>query len=157
MKRLMLCAGPVRREGWKTLDSNAAFGPDYLATIPPLPASVTRQQWDEIEWIHGITSFYPWEAKQLLTDLRAVLVPGGKLVLEQPDASTVAAAVLTDPDLVRWFFGDPAFRNPAHMNKWAYSPETLYALLREAGFERIVQTAALHHEPARDFRLEAYA
>jgi hypothetical protein len=157
MNRLMLCAGKSRREGWKTLDCNREHSPDVLALIPPLPLSVKVIQWDEIEWIHGITSFYPWEAKALLIELKDALVSGGKLVLEQPDAQYVAQAVIHDPQYVRWLFGDPQFRNPAHMNKWAYSPDSLSQLLREVGFERVIQAAALHHEPARDFRLEAFA
>jgi hypothetical protein len=157
MNRLMLCAGATRREGWKTLDSNGHAGPDFLALIPPLPASVKVIQWVEIEWIHGITSFYPWDAKELLTEIRGVLVPGGKLVLEQPDMQYVAQALIHDPQYVRWLFGDPQFKNPSHMNKWAYSPDSLYQLLREVGFERVVQMTAQHHEPARDFRMEAFA
>jgi hypothetical protein len=158
MNRLMLCSGGVRREGWQTLDCDPKFGPDYLASIPPLPAAIKQQRWNEIELIHGITSFYPWEAKPLLSELREVLAPSsGKLVLEQPNAHIVAQCVVGDPGCVRWFFGDPSFENPSHMNKWAYTPETLYALLRTVGFERIVQTDALHHEPTRDFRMEAYA
>lgn len=149
MNRLMLCAGPVRRTGWKTLDANPRHEPDYLASIPPLPSDVSGQLWDEIEWIHGIASFYPWEAKDLLGELAAVLSSGGKLILEQPDFRKASARE-------EWLFGDPAFRNPLHMNRWAYSPDSLTALLMETGFVQVDILAARHHSPARDFRAEAY-
>ena len=52
--RLLLCAGIVRRAGWKTLDVK---GGDFTAEIPPLPPGVRAIVWDEIEWVHGIGSF----------------------------------------------------------------------------------------------------
>lgn len=150
MNRLMLCAGASRRDGWKTLDANPKHEPDFLATIPPLPDSVKAVAWDEIEWIHGITSFYPWEGAQILKELKAVLVPGGKLILEQPDFNKVGQR----PE---WIFGDPSLTNPLHMNKWAYTPATLTAAMHKAGFSIIAIRVALHHLPERDFRIEAFA
>jgi hypothetical protein len=156
MNRLMLCSGITKREGWKTLDSNPAHNPDILASIPPLPAEVCAVQWDEIELIHGITSFYPWEAKQLLIEIRDVLAPGGKLVLEQPNLDYVVAALATGAGLVEWLFGDAQFENPAHMNKWAFSPRGLRDLLQFLGYARVEFHTAQHHNPVRDFRIEAY-
>src|ERR1043165_8190823 len=135
----MLCAGAIRREGWKTLDANPLFAPDYLASIPPLPDELKAEQWDEIEWIHGITSMYPWDAVEIIEEIRGVLAPGGKLVLEQPD--------LRYASRVEWLFGDPSFRNPLHMNRWAYTPATLEAALRLAGFTRMKLLPARHHLP----------
>jgi hypothetical protein len=145
----MLCAGLARREGWKTLDANPAYAPDYLASIPPLPDVVRAELWQEIEWIHGITSLYPWDAATLLEEIRAVLVPGGKLVLEQPD--------LAKADRTEWMFGDPSLRNPLHMNRWGYTPYSLAAALEQAGYPSIEILPAQHHLPARDFRIEAMA
>jgi len=157
----MLCSGSTRREGWKTLDSDPKHGPDFLASIPPLPAAVTRQEWDEIELIHGITTFEQWDVEPLLAALRTVLRPGGKLVLEQPDLYKVALAIVAaGPEgapPVAWVFGDPSFHNPAHMNQWAYNPGMLSRLLRKVGFAQIEKLPAQHHYQDRDFRIEAYA
>lgn len=147
--KLILCSGQTRREGWKTLDANPKNEPDFLAVIPPLPSEVKAVVWDEIELVHGITSFYPWEAETLLKELREVLSPGSKLVLEQPDLRKASHKV-------EWLFGDPSARNPLHMNRWAYDPESLLAALALAGFKRVDILTARHHEPARDFRAEAY-
>jgi hypothetical protein len=106
------------------------------------------KKWEEIELIHGITSFYPWEAETLLREIRQSLAPGGKLVLEQPDFRKC--------DRVEWIFGGPEFQEPLHMNRWAYSPNSLEALLREVGFEHCRQMEAQHHMPNRDFRIEAW-
>jgi predicted SAM-dependent methyltransferase len=146
----MLCAGIFRREGWKTLDADPRNRPDYLAAIPPLPEAVKGQRWEEIEWLHGITSFYPWDGAALLREIHDVLEPGGKLILEQPDFRKA----IEKPE---WLFGDALLREPLLMNRWAYTPESLMTALRKADFQRVDLLPAMHHNPARDFRLEAYA
>lgn len=155
MNRLMLCAGSMRRPGWKTLDADPKHAPDFLASIPPLPDAVKAQKWDEIEWIHGITSLYPWQAVQVLQEIRAVLAPGGRLVLEQPDARDAAERILAGDGSPQWLFGDPSHREPLIMNRWAYTPDSLRGLLREVGFGCVAQAVAQHHVPMRDFRMEA--
>lgn len=145
----MFCAGRMRRPGWKTLDADERASPDFLARIPPLPDGVASQKWDEIEWIHGITSVYPWEAEQLLVEIKNVLIPNGRLVLEQPDFAKA--------DRIEWIFGDPASRNPLIMNRWAYTPESLTGMLMAAGFQNVVVMPAEHHIRERDFRVEATA
>lgn len=147
--RLMIFSGNVRREGWKTLDCNHTCGAHFKGVIPPLPMSVKAVEWDEIEWIHGITSVYPWVAAELLAELRKVIKPGGKLTLEQPDFLIAAQR----PE---WIFGDPQFQNPLHMNHWGYTPLSLSRALSAAGFSRVDMLPAQHHIPERDFRAEAY-
>lgn len=146
MNRLMLMAGSTRREGWKTLDCKG--GVDFLATVPPLPAEVAAVRWGEIEWIHGITQLYPWDAETLLREIREVLTPGGVLVLEQPNFHIASSEE-------HWTYGDPSFKDPLHMVKWGYSPQSLSALLSLCGFSRQELKPAQHHVPARDFRIEA--
>lgn len=150
-------SGIHKREGWTTLDSDRDHGPDILASIPPLPEAVTSRKWDEIEWVHGITSLYPWEAAALLPQLRSALARGGKLVLEQPDAQKAIAAAAGNIDRLGWLFGDPSIGKAAHMNKWAYTPDTLAEALRLAGFRRADTLPAQHHNVERDFRMEAWA
>lgn len=149
MNCLILCAGKTHRSGWKTLDANPANEPDYLSRIPPLPEAVTAVSWDEIELIHGITSFYLWEAAELLAQIHPILAPEGKLVLEQPDFNRVAGRV-------EWIFGDPGPKNPLHMNKWAWTPNALMLALKNAGYSKIITGPAKYHNINRDFRAEAY-
>ena len=156
MNQLLLMAGRVRRDGWTTLDANPAKGCDFTATIPPLPAVVTDQRWDVVEWSHGISSLYPWQAEELLPQLHGVLADGGVLILEQPHADVVFAAATEQPDFVGWVYGDPALRDPWHMNRWAYTPRTLARLLAVAGFRQVEQVQPARH-PERDFRVEARA
>jgi predicted SAM-dependent methyltransferase len=149
MNCLMIGAGIGRREGWKTLDANPRREPDYLAMIPPLPAGVKAIVWDEIEWVHGITSLYQWDAEAVIKEIHAALAPGGKLILEQPDFSKAIARV-------DWIFGDPALKDPLHMNKSGWTRNSLAQLLQVAGFSKIHIMRAHYHLPERDFRIEAY-
>lgn len=154
MNRLMLCAGTTKREGWKTLDCNGIHMPDYIATLPAIPDTVRKVEWDEIELIHGITSFHLWEAWQLLREIHLCLAVGGKLVLEQPNLEYILA--FNRPVRLEWLFGDPLLKNPAHMNKWAYSPSSLGAMLTKCGYQDLAFKEAQHHNLLRDFRVEAY-
>lgn len=148
--RLMLCAGDVRRSGWRTLDADPKKGGDFLALIPPLPADVKAIAWDEIEWIHGIAALYPWEAEEFLIEIREAMVPGGTLTIETPDFSKMSRSI-------DWMFGDKQFRSPLMMNKWSYTPDSLADALRKAGFREIRILEAGFHRIDRDFRVEALA
>jgi hypothetical protein len=150
MKRLLLMSGIHHPEGWTTLDANPANKPDILATIPPLPPNKVFQyaKWDHIEWIHGITSLYPWAAETVLKEICYSLSRRGLLVLEQPN-------YLMCTTNLQWVFGDPEPCDPLHMNKWAYTPRQLKELVTFCGFTRVEILPAQHHNPARDFRLEA--
>jgi hypothetical protein len=153
----MLCPGGIRREGWQTVDADprskagvgypASTSPDFVACIPPLPDSVRAFQWQDIEWIHGITSLYPWQAAEVLKEIREILAPGGAFVLEQPDISKCYGNM-------RWIFGDPSPKDSLYMNHWGYTPESLSAILMEAGFNHIEVLEAKHHFPERDFRIQ---
>lgn len=149
MKRLLLMSGIHHPEGWVTLDANPANKPDIVATIPPIGLA-TPAYWDHIEWIHGITSLYPWAAVSVLGEIRQLLTDQGLLVLEQPNLEEISFSGKPE-----WIYGDPSAHDPLHMNRWAYTPQNLAEAVRAAGFTRINVTVAQHHNPARDFRLEA--
>lgn len=168
MRKLLLCCGPTRPEGYVRLDANPKHEPDILASLPPLPAEVwERGPWDVVELIHGIEHFYLWEAAPLLRDCYAALRSGGVLVLEQPNLKAAARVLLgLDPPQYRgvlesamWpLYGDPAHLDPGYMHKWGYDPESLVALLREvAPWSSIRVLPQRYHAYAagRDFRVEA--
>lgn len=153
--RLLFCAGAEKRAGWLSHDGNPESGADIVGMVPPLPTAIRAVGWVEIEWIHGVGTFYPWIAREILAELRGALLLGGKLVLEQPDARAAARMMLNDNRLVWCMFGDPSYRDPSRMNAWAYTPAELRGILLELGFRRVEILPALHHNGSRDFRLEA--
>jgi hypothetical protein len=144
---LMLCAGIHKRQGWVTMDGDPSTHPDICGIMPPLPLPISMVKWDRIEWIHGVGSLYPWDAEQVLRELRTVLKPDGVLILEQPN--------LEKCETPAWIYGDPTQHNPLIMNRWAYTPGSLIDLLEECGFSSAEVMTAQYHVPSRDFRIEA--
>ena len=153
--KLLFCAGAQKRKGWRSHDGNPESGADIIATVPPLPPAIRAVEWAEIEWIHGVGTFYPWVGREILAELRDVLIPAGKLVLEQPDARMAAKMMLADPRFAWCMFGDPSHKDPSMMNAWAYTPAELRGILLDLGFRRVEILPALWHNGKRDFRLEA--
>ena len=162
--KLLLGAGQDRWPGWMTLDADPNSGADVIASIPPLPDVVTAQTWEAVAMIHFIEHLYLWEARALLRECHAILQPGGALILEQPDITYCARVLLgqvTPPvgepgqfDL--WgLYGNPNDQNPWYGHHWGYTPSSLTAEVRAAGFATIGIYPAQFHHPERDFRLEA--
>ena len=166
MRKLLLCCGPTRPEGYVRLDCNPAHEPDILAAVPPLPPDA-RGPWDQVDLIHGIEHFWLWDAVPLLADIHATLRPGGLLVLEQPNIEAAARVLLglTPPqykgvlESAMWpLYGDPAHRDVGYMHRWGYTPTTLTALLQSvAPWASIKVLPQVYHAYAkgRDFRVEA--
>jgi SAM-dependent methyltransferase len=166
MRKLLLCCGPTRPPGFVRLDSNPKHEPDILASIPPLPPAA-RGPWDQVDLIHGIEHFLPWETAPLLREIHAALKPRGVLVLEQPNLEAAARVLLgLDPPQYRgvlesamWpIYGDPAHEDTGYLHRWGYTPATLSALLRSvATWSRIDVLPQQFHAYAmgRDFRIEA--
>lgn len=156
--KLLIGAGAQRWPGFRTLDVNRFFKPDYLDRVPLKSSSpVCSIRWDEIHWIHGVGSLVPWEAADAIGQFKRLLRPGGLLVLEQPNLEIAAVYALHPGADASWLFGDPSLKNAEHMNRWAYTPEQLIRVVRDAGFTRVEIKEAKHHNPKRDFRLEAWA
>lgn len=166
--KLMIGTGTETRrykqDGWVTLDANPKWGPDILATVPPLPDEVTSNKWDEVCGIHFIEHIYLWEARQLLAELYEVVAPGGKLILEQPNIEYAAKALLgkvTVPAHDAKFYhiwalyGDQGTKDPLWCHKFGYTPDSLSEVAETAGWDKVVILPARYHRPVRDFRLEA--
>jgi predicted SAM-dependent methyltransferase len=171
MKKLSIGAGRGCRTahltGWETLDANPDYGPTYVGTVPPLPASVLTQKWDLIEAIHFIEHLYQWEAIEFLKQVWLCLNKGGILVLEQPDfefCCKVVAGVIDvgkskKPEYLgkMAIFGEQRKHDVWQAHKWGYSPEELKETLIQCGFldRNIKILKATKHRPVRDFRIEA--
>jgi hypothetical protein len=164
--RLILCSGPYRYYGAKTLDANPDYQPDYCAVLPPLPRELRQGQWDEIYLFHGIEHFYVWEVPELLSQIHEALAVDGTLIMEQPNVEVAAKVMLgvlppmtekPEASGVNAIYGDPAHQNPWMTHKWGWTPETLRDACVTAGFSVVKAGRALSRPFAegRDFRIEA--
>ena len=167
-ERLILCAGPYIYEGFKTLDANPDYKPDYCAVLPPLPRELRDGRCQEIYLIHGIDHFYKWEAMELMAQVHEALSDGGILVMEQPNLTVVAEVMLgirepmtENKELsgIMAIYGDPGYGNPWMCHRWGWTPDSLTSALLQCGFlpEKIKVCRAMSRPFAegRDFRVEA--
>jgi predicted SAM-dependent methyltransferase len=148
-------------DGWIHLDSHPSA--DIVATIPPLPPSVTSRQWTIIEGIHVWEHFYRWQAEELARSIYQCLCPGGQLILECPNLEIACRSFLgaykdSDNYHMHVFYGSPRTKDPSYGHRWGYTPESLRQQLVEHGrFDPTdvkIETAKFH-VPDRDFRIVA--
>lgn len=143
----------------------AAQAPDLLCHMGaiPLPDGCA----DEILAIHVWEHLYRWECDAVAAEWLRLLKPGGRLVLELPDALKCARNLL---DLARkggkplqqqamWgLWGDDTLRDPHMIHRTGWWPESLAAYLSARGFGRITHPPTEWHPAGRkhrDMRIEA--
>ncbi len=167
VKKLNLGCGDKILPGYinvDVVDSRRGFKPDVICDLHRLTpfedASV-----DEILSVHVIEHFWRWEVLDVLREWVRVLKPGGAMILECPNLLAAAAELLEDPEgrsgpgpegqRTMWvLYGDPAWKDPYMIHRWAYTPASLADLMREAGLVNVRQEPAQFklREP-RDMRI----
>jgi len=166
-RRLNLGCGDKILEGYVNVDvapSRAGRSPDVLCDLHRLEPFAT-DSCDEVMAIHVIEHFYRWEVIDVLREWLRVLKPGGRMILECPNLLTACQMVLRDPQAAAgpgpegqrsmWvLYGDPAWRDPLMCHRWNYTPESLRAVMEEAGLVNVHQAPAQFklREP-RDMRM----
>lgn len=130
---------------WLNVDCQAKWQPDILADIRnvPLPDQCARL----IMLHHVLEHFDAADAKQVLTECKRLLEPGGRLVVIVPDIVALAREFLrgridTDTYLVNTYGAYTGHEADRH--KWGYSRVTLGNLLLET-FQ--VEPAWYHFRP----------
>lgn len=158
--RLNLGCGAKHWAGFTNVDfaSNASGKkPEVEADLRALPFPDNHA--DEAHAIHVIEHFYPWETQDVLKEWKRVLKPKGILVLELPCLEKIIGHLnhdIVDMRLTWWgLYGDPKYKDPHMMHRWAYSVKMMEDALAEAGFENIWHGEPLFHKKERDMRFEA--
>ena len=156
--RLNLGAGHKHVEGYLNVDLCDDPEPDIKSDVKKL--ALPDGYADEIMAIHLFEHLYRWEAPEALREWRRVLKLGGLLVLEMPDLAKCVRNIANDCNerLGIWgLFGDPGYKNPLMVHKWAWGERELKSVLRENGFNRVRFKPPQFHKKDRDLRVEAIA
>lgn len=165
--RLNLGCGDKLLPGYVNVDVAASRldkRPDVLCDLHSL-TPFTSDCAEEILAVHVIEHFWRWEVIDILKEWARVLKPGGKIILECPNLISACQEFLADPERAAgggpegqrsmWvFYGDPKWRDPLMVHRWGYTPQSLKAVLMEAGFVNVRQEQAQFklREP-RDMRI----
>jgi len=166
-RRLNLGCGDKILEGYVNVDvaaSRAGRRPDVLCDLHKLEPFET-DSCDQVMAIHVVEHFYRWEVVDVLREWLRVLKPGGRMILECPNLLTACQMVLANPQTAAgpgpegqrsmWvLYGDPAWRDPLMCHRWNYTPDSLRAVMQEAGLVNVRQEPAQFklREP-RDMRI----
>ncbi len=165
--KLNLGCGDKILPGYVNVDvapSRAGRKPDVICDLhrlTPFPdASV-----DEVLAVHVVEHFWRWEVVDVLREWTRVLRAGGTMTLECPNLISACEDFLDDPERfagpgpegqrTMWvFYGDPAWRDPLMVHRWGYTPQSLAAVMQEAGLADVRQEPAQFklREP-RDMRI----
>ena len=165
--RLNLGCGDKILPGYINIDTASSRKdkkPDIIADIRNLN-NIKTEIADEILTVHVIEHFYYWEVLPLLEGWKRLLKIGGKLIIECPNLLYACKMIVDNPErasqpdqngqMSMWpLYGDPSWKDPLMCHKWAYTPESLKAILTKAGFTDVKQEAAVYklREP-RDMRI----
>lgn len=164
--KLNLGCGDKILPGYVNVDvapSRAGQKPDVLCDLRRLEPFKDGTA-DEILSVHVVEHFWRWEVVDVLREWSRVLRPQGKMILECPNLRSACEEFLDSesgagpgPEGQRtmWvFYGDPAWRDPLMVHRWGYTPESLAAVMKEAGLVNVRQEPAQFklREP-RDMRL----
>lgn len=166
--RLNLGCGDKILPGYINCDALASRGQGGAVDVQcnitkPLPFADNIA--DEVLAVHVVEHIWRWEVIDVLRDWRRVLQPGGQIILECPNLLSAALELIKNPTMAAgpgpegqrsmWvFYGDPRWRDPLMNHCWGYTPQSLAALLAEAGFVDVRQEPAQFklREP-RDMRI----
>lgn len=172
--KLNVGCGKRYLDGYKNIDVQAnprnPHAPDIIADARaiPLPDGCA----DEILAIHLFEHFYRWQIPGLLKEWHRLLKPEGLLVLELPNLIKCCQNILAmysgkpnplggkDPNQSgMWgLYGDPRYEDEWMCHRWAWSPESLSAVLAENGFGATSEQEPQWHpvgKKYRDMRIEA--
>jgi SAM-dependent methyltransferase len=153
--RLNLGCGDKILSGYVNVDvvqARAGMRPDVICDLHDL-VPFDDASADEILSVHVVEHFWRWEIRDVLREWVRVLKPGGRMIVECPNIASACATFLEDPvqnaradqagQRTMWvFYGDPQWKDPLMIHRWGYTPESLKALLVEAGLTEVRQEPA---------------
>jgi len=138
--------------------------PDVICDLHDL-APFDADSADEILSVHVVEHVWRWEVRDIVREWVRVLKPGGRMIVECPNIVSACRTFLENPEQfsredqagqrTMWvFYGDPKWKDPLMIHRWGYTPESLKALLAEAGLSQVRQEPAQFklREP-RDMRV----
>jgi len=166
--KLHLGCGAVHQEGFVNVDVKATAATDLVASACDL-SMIGDGTVERIETYHMIEHISEEAAHRAACEWLRVLIPGGALVVECPNLTACCKGIAKGHpgergwrlafggifgQIYRPDMGPPAGRAHRTVHRWGWTPETLIAMLGDAGFVGLVRLPATRHTRWRDMRIE---
>ena len=154
--RLNLGCGNKIREGWINVDFESNYSgkkPDVSCDLRKLPFPDNYA--DEIEAVHVLEHFLPWETGEVLDEWIRVLKPSGTLAIEVPCFEKVMQAFVDKKATqAHWFalYGDWRYGDEKMLHRWCFTRNQLLHLMGER-LGNVREETAKYHVPSRDMRV----
>lgn len=143
--------------------SRAAARPDLVCDVRDL-AHFSDGSADEILSVHAVEHFHEWEVTEVLREWVRALKPGGKMVVECANLLSACGTLLRNSDqdsrsaaairpVLQVLYGDGSPDNPLAARCWCYTPQSLGALLAQAGLVEVRQEPAQFGMNEHDMRI----
>lgn len=147
---------------WKDF-INVDFPGNYSGMKPDVETDLRKLPFkdnyaDEIHAIHVLEHFYVWEIEDVLNEWKRVLKPEGLIVLELPCLEKIIKNFQENPkvNLTMWgLYGDPKYKDPNMVHKWAYTRSIIEKMLGVLGFYNVQREEPQYHVKIRDMRITA--
>jgi len=135
--KLILCANKRQLNGYKHHDVLAIEGIDYVCDLFDIKNYVQDETCEIIRFTHALEHFPTAKTQDVLSLIKSLLSPGGKLYLEVPNFEWHAELVRLgkDKEAVRYAFGGQEDEWDFH--KTGFTPNILHEELTKAGFKDI--------------------
>lgn len=119
--KLEIGAGRKKRKGYKTLDINPDFNPDYLMDMTEAKPDAFSDL-EVIRMHHVLEHFSRKESVKVLMTVAGWLAPGGVFVCETPDMYAMCAEFQNDPDHIAVrMYADQKTPWDFHKDGWYYA------------------------------------
>lgn len=91
------CGSDIHRDAWN-VDFRPGPGVDSVVDLSVFPWPMADESWDEVRMFDFLEHFEMSKTQRIIDECRRVLKDGGRLVIQVPDLTILAHAILADSE-----------------------------------------------------------
>lgn len=135
--KLILCANKRQLRGWKHHDVLPLEGIDYVCDLMQIDKHVEKESCDEIQFTHALEHFPQKEVQPVLSLIKSLLKPEGKLYIEVPNFMWHASLLMEGKQREAVYYAYGGQLDEYDFHKTGFTLQILKEELEKAGFREI--------------------